>query len=284
MKHLTLLALLIPGLLAGQNVIEPWWGSILADGTMSPGEWDDAPTVPVPLGTGNTAHVAVAVDAWGIFLGFLGNLESDQRFPEVLLDADHDAGAAWNTDDHWFHVSATNCHHQGEYGIYDDCSTFPPDWSAHPGFTPSPPLTDSVEVAIPWWYLGLSPLPGDTVGIAFVLTNTVNVWDGWPAGSDRMAPDTWGDLVIPGATGIADGNLQRSLALWPNPASDRITVQLPGEGFVEWQVRDAAGRIVRIGRTASVLHEIPLDGLETGQYVLQVMGEVQAVQRFSIVR
>lgn len=271
MRILTIIIVLLTMPTHAQNVINPWWGSIFTEGHFSPGEWDAAPTVDVPA-AGSTCQVAVAVDDWGLFIGFMGHLESNQLFPEVLLDLDHDRTADWNSDDHWFHTSATNCHHLGAYGVFDDCSPLPEDWSAHPNFSPGAPMTDSVEFAIPWWYLlGSTPSPGDTIGFAVVLTNTATSWSMWPAGASRMAPSTWGHLVFPGATSIADDPSTGAVSIWPNPATDLLTVEAQGSGPMDITLFDAQGReVYRSSSRATGALRIPVGALRPGAYLLRL--------------
>ena len=254
---------------SAQNVVTPWWGTPFPEGTISPGEWDAAPTVSVPTGTGQFCTVAVACDSWGLYLAFMDNLESAGRFPELLLDPAHDRTVVWNADDRWFHVSATACHHQGEYGVYDDCSPMPSDWSAHPIMNSGPPSTDAIEVAIPWWYLmGSTPQSGDTLGFGLVLTNTVNTWTMWPSGAGHLAPDSWGHLVIPTTTGVDEIQARNYLRVWPNPGSDRVDVGSDLTGTLDVDLRDAQGRVIRMQRATGPIFSLDISDLPSGAYVL----------------
>ncbi len=272
MRKLPIALLLLSLTTNAQNVIHPLWGSIFADGQFSAGEWDQAPTVDVPAGGGDMSQVAFAVDGWGLFLGFMGHLESNQLFPELLLDIDHDRTPDWNGDDRWFHVSATSCHHQGAYGVYDDCSPLPNNWSAHPNISPGPPMTDMVEIAIPWWYLlGITPQPGDTIGIAVVLTNTATSWNMWPAGASRLDPSTWGHLVFPGASAIAEGPSLRDVTIWPNPVVDRLTIETRAQGPMDITLFDAQGRTVHHHRSVGTgSPRIRMDHVQAGTYLLRL--------------
>ena len=145
-----------------------------------------------------------------LYLAYIGHLESSTLFPEVLLDPAHDRTTGWNADDHFYHVSATACHHQGQYGVFDDCQALPVEWSAHPLMTAGPPETDTIEVAIPWFMLGVAPEPGDTIGFCALLTNTVTTWNEWPTGADRDSPGTWGQLVFPTGAGIEEAAAEGS--------------------------------------------------------------------------
>jgi len=67
-----------------------------------------------------------------------------------------------------------------------------------------------------------------------------------------------------------------SITLWPNPATDRITVEPPrsDSGPFHVEVHDASGRLVRSMRQGSADGvrdiSIPLDGLEAGSYLVRL--------------
>jgi hypothetical protein len=230
------------------NVIIPDQGTPFPDGVVSAGEWDMSHAVAVPAGGSDSCRVAVASDAWGLYLAYMGHLESaNALFPEVLLDIDHDRSTGWDADDRWFHVSATACHHQGQYGVYDDCQGLPNDWSAHPLINVGAPVTDTIEVAIPWFFLGITPTVGDTIGFAAVLTNTVSEWHYWPVGADRDSPGTWGHLVFPGASAIDDRTSGEEFMLWPNPSHGEVTITwAPSLGSAKRVlITDAMGRTLQ---------------------------------------
>jgi len=280
MRIIALLVIISTNILNAQNVITPWWGSIFAEGNFTPGEWDQAPRVDVQTASGNTCQVAVAVDSWGVFFGFMGHLESDFVFPEVLLDTEHDRSAVWNADDQWFHVSATGCHHAGAYGVYDDCSPLPEDWSGHPNFSPGAPSTDSVEIAIPWWYLGIEPMAGDTIGLGLVLTNTASSWNLWPAGASRQDPSTWGHLVFPVATAMRENDLDALVQLWPNPTVEPAFLAWKGDDPADVRLIDALGQLVWSqsvkGNTQIAL---PFTDLPSGPYTVSISANGARIHR-----
>ncbi|MCC6540599.1 MAG: hypothetical protein IT225_00105 [Flavobacteriales bacterium] len=86
-----------------------------------------------------------------------------------------------------------------------------------------------------------------------------------------------------GSTGITERAKLPELAVWPNPATDRVQVQLIGGGAQHYQVRDAVGRLVMQGR-------LPLDGsisiasLRVGAYELQVLKEGKPIGRQRLVK
>jgi hypothetical protein len=254
--------------LHAQNVIYPIVGAPLMDGVLVAGEWDQAPMVKVASAPGDTCRVALIANTWGLYIAFIDNLESaGMLFPEMLFDPVHDRTPAWNADDQWFHVSATNCHHMGAYGVYDYCELMPLFWSAHPNFSVGTPNTDSVEVAIPWTMLGGMPVAGDTIGLAFVLTNTVNEWHLWPTGASEQAPSTWGHLVFPMLIGIDEYSGTTQVRTFPVPATDDVVVNWdPRAGTpTHVHVHDAQGRSLSPSVTITPT-EVRLRDLPVGSY------------------
>ncbi len=63
------------------------------------------------------------------------------------------------------------------------------------------------------------------------------------------------------------------LKVYPNPASDRITIQCGAELIgEEYMIYDAAGKLVMKGRVTSQATTIDVKGLSAGQYVLNSGG------------
>ncbi|MDO7853297.1 IPT/TIG domain-containing protein [Hymenobacter convexus] len=99
-------------------------------------------------------------------------------------------------------------------------------------------------------------------------------------------------VVTPGgtATSTATFNLVSAVAasqalpgltVFPNPATDRVTLTLPGSGAATVALRDLAGRLLLAPATLGANKEVVLPaGLAAGVYVLEVrQGEVFAVRR-----
>jgi len=287
MRVVVLLALLLGPVVQAQNAIEAFPGTPTVDGVVSPGEWDMAPSVAIGTAPGDTCRVAVLTDFTGAYFAFMGHLESSNAlFPEVLLDTQHDRTPAWNADDHWFHVSATDCHHQGDYGVYDDCLLVQPDWTGMQNLTPGAPITDTVEIAIPWSKLGLAtPEEGDSMGMCLLVTNTASSWRLWPDGASRFAPDTWGHLVVPFWNSVAEQDADPSMRLWPDPADREVNLAMPGiKGPVQVHLFDLDGRLVW-SQVLSLPAQIPVQALPAGTYVCEVWTDdgQRTARRVSIV-
>lgn len=226
------------------TLLIPHAATPVIDGSAAPAEWDAAVGLELPILNGSK-KIAVRLmhDSASLHIAFWGPLESANiRFPEVLLDINHDRSAAWLPDDWWFHVSASDCEHRGQYGNYDSCALERPDWTARNNFSPGLPKTDTVEIQLPFATLGIDLQSTDTIGIALVATNTASVWDMWPAGAGRLSPATWSNAVFgeAGVSGVAGADAGATLRVFPNPARDRVWV--PAGSDVE--LFDLNGRLV----------------------------------------
>jgi hypothetical protein len=95
---------------------------IIIDGVITNGEMHKCQFVVIQSADGSPATVYFKHNFEGFYFAFVGlrNLPY-YRFPEVLLDLNNDKSADWQTDDWWFHVSATDCENQGEWGDYSVC-------------------------------------------------------------------------------------------------------------------------------------------------------------------
>lgn len=248
----------------------------LADGINDPGEWDDAESVEITVSASKKVQVRYKHDGSNLYVAYWGSLESANiRFPELLLDPQNDKSPAWQPDDWWFHVSATDCESQGQHSNYSNCNLAQPDWTGAPNMTQGAPYTDSIEVMIPFSKVGIQN--GDTLGLAFEVTNTANVWNYWPPTAKIGQPDTWATAVISQGPVNATNhpNNPSPLRLFPNPASGAFTV--------EWDdmsdtpdvlvLLDARGRVVlRQTNLASGSSRVEVSALPPGVYCAVITG------------
>lgn len=64
---------------------------------------------------------------------------------------------------------------------------------------------------------------------------------------------------------------EAGFALYPNPASDEVTLSLEASGTSDIAVLDAMGRVVWSARSSDSTLSIPLNGLAPGSYVVRVV-------------
>lgn len=274
MRRILLLFLgLISSSVIAQNVIYPRvYNAVQIDGHLSAGEWDLQDYVGIDITPNVYSKAYYQYDVQYLYFAFTDHLGPQFRFPEVLLDLNLDRDTAFASDDWWFHVSATDCEYQGAYGVYDSCQEVRPNWigipNANAAFYP-----DTFEMAIPWSTLNFYPQAGDSIGIAFVNTNTTFEWFHWPLMADHYRPDTWGTLVF--TSSLASDELKaQSWQIYPQPARDQVQIEnwLPEMGDLE--LLDINGRLLRVYQQAegSTLH---LD-LSPGMYLLRSKGSSQS--------
>ena len=220
------------------------------DGEISSFEWQTATRNMLIQSNGDTSWILMQHDGQSLFFAFYGQLQSGTVvFPEVLLDVNHSRSTAWEADDWWFHVSATDCESQGVYGNFDSCAIQRPNWQAVPNFTTGQPLTDSVEISIPFNTINYSFTPMDTIGLAFVLSNTVNIFDTWPDAASHLQPSSWSQAILWPWLKMEE-IAPLSWGLYPNPSDGPITLT-PGTltGKSELSIWSGTGKL---------LHELEL--------------------------
>lgn len=243
------------GLIASaQSVIQiPFNSRPTIDGVLSSGEWTNSDSVFINIAGNRKVKVQYAHDSMHLHFAFVGNLESSNaRFPEIVLDINHNGGSSWSSDDWWFHASGTDCEYQGQHSNYDSCQLVRPNWKAERNFLQNTPPTDTVEIEIPFSTIALDLSNTDTIGITFDVTNTFNLWEFWPQSANLDEPGTWGDAVFlaKGNTGI--NNLtEGTLQLYPNPANTYIQTGFTSQE--SYTVSSITGKLLQTG-------QIPTDG------------------------
>ena len=267
MKQLFCMALLaVSCKLSAQNITIPFTQSPpVIDGTMAPGEWSGAASVSIPVNVSDSVRVRCLYDDSAVYFLFTGKLESANIFfPEVLVDPKTKRGSSWTTEQWWFHVSATDCEHEGAYGVYNSCAAIQPGWQGAPNFTPGLPYTDMVEMKLPFSKLGLSAAP-DSMGLAFVVTNTATIWKLWPAAADRNVPSTWAMARFGGAASIeANPAGVNGVRVYPSPV--RETLHIDGCTNCWLNLTDVSGRMVLRKKIEGLNERVPIAHLPHGTY------------------
>lgn len=144
------------------------------------------------------------------------------------------------------------------------------------------------------FYIGihLPVVSGDTVAFWSTGTGKVSVntgWiltktDGWQSAQTLYTPQGGPSFLISNAIypkicrviGIDEKTMPVPFAIWPNPASDIITLvnQEGNSGVSRYSVFDAMGRFVLSGDLSGpIATEINIGSLKTGVYILKVHGK-----------
>lgn len=279
---------------AQDSLFIPCGTSPTMDGVARPTEWVDADTVYISILNGqDSVAILYMHDGENLNFAFLGNLQStNARFPEVLLDIGNDKTSTWQSEDWWFHVSATDCEYKGEHGNYDSCKTERPNWIGIPNMNsgpPQPPYVDTIEIQIPLNTIGVST--DDKLGLAFNVTNTFNSWEYWPTSADINKPSTWATATLESPCG--PGNVSKDIRevpieIYPNPTNSTFTLTVTNGGVqrVQVSISDVHGKTCfrRTYMVDSSKTELGIEPhLSPGVYLIRTQGgSVLGTQRLLV--
>ena len=259
------------------------------DGNFSASEWAGANSLVINISAADSVIVYLKHDSLNLYLAYLNNLESSFRFPEIMVDPDNEKSSAWQPDDWWFHISATDCESIGIPSDYGDCSVVQPDWEGVPNMVSGPPFVDTIEIIIPFVKAGIDLSLNDTIGLALDVTNTSSIWNMWPASADIDNPSTWANAVF--CVTIAELNDQMEnfdYQIYPNPANQTIYFSSSAsKDFVSgFKVYDFTGRhIINLNheKISNGVYELSTAALSSGNYVIEIgVGERTFFHRLQI--
>lgn len=244
---------------------------VTIDGVMNPSEWDKAETIMIGVNTADDVQVKFKHDNTAMYFAFSGKLESaNALFPEVLMDPMNVGGSSWSVGQWWFHVSATDCENDTTYGSYSNCMATQPGWTAEPNFSAGAPMTDTVEIRIPFSKVGFSIATMDTIGMVMMVTNTATAFHTYPGSADKDVPSTWMKATFSEYhVAINDVILHPSINIYPNPARDVIYIT----GAVinsTVAIADLTGRILLKDLVRAKDHSISVGDLPKGTYLLTI--------------
>jgi hypothetical protein len=248
--------------------------AVTIDGVKSTGEWTDADSIQIDLQDGREVVVKYKHDGASLLTLFYGPLFSYAAipvFPEICLDIDHDAAAAWAADDWWFHVSAQDCESQGAIDDYNDCAPVQNDWEAAPNFVAGN-QPDTVEISIPFSKILPNLTSGDTVGINFLVNNTNGLWRTWPADVDKQNPSTWADAVFNlTGSGVEQLEAQKTVTLYPNPTYDYVSIHSPNKSTInKVELLDNRGCVLMSEGANAISQPLFVGDHGSGMYLLRL--------------
>jgi len=245
---------------------------VTVDGVLQASEWANAQTVMIGINTADNVQVMFKHDGTAMYLAYSGKLESaNSLFPEVLTDAGNLGGNAWVSGQWWLHVSATDCENDGAYGVYTNCMATQPGWEGAPNFAPGPPMTDTVEIRIPFAKVGFNPATMDTMGISFMVTNTANIFRLYPTGADKDVPATWAKATFSKAfAGVDKYRLNRDICIYPNPVSNILYVKGAVAGSTLY-LKDITGRVVGTKAVSGGNDMMQLSEYAPGVYIVEIL-------------
>jgi hypothetical protein len=222
------------------TVFIPFATSATIDGMESPLEWSTASKRTIQQAPGRTTTVSMQHDGSTLFVRFEGNLASSIiRFPEVLIDVNNDKSTSWDSNDWWFHVSATDCESNGTPADYSNCEAVRPTWKAEPNMSMSGQTIDTIEIAIPFNLIGVTKLPHH-LGLALEVTNTATEWEYWPVDAQIANPSSWGEaLLLPQAASVNRRVAAQNHVRWISSHAFNVPQFYPGDNVA---IVDALGK------------------------------------------
>lgn len=277
MKKLLFLSIVLLSLIKypAQAVVIPYdMAPVTIDGVWNHSEWHNAERVTIMVAPNDSVVVHFKHDMNAMYFVFTGKLESASAlFPEILFDPQEVKGSAWTAGQWWMHVSATDCESNGKYGDYGNCKAVQPDWVGAPNFTMGAPYTDTVEIKIPFSKIGFNPATQNSMGMAFVVTNTATTWKLWPATADEEIPSTWSQAVVSKfPVGVEEATLAGKVSIVPNPANDVVHIRRVEKDAVV-TVYDVAGKVMSKVNAAGDTIAIDCGTWTTGLYYAEIKTE-----------
>jgi hypothetical protein len=265
-----------------QPIIQANFGDhMYMDGIAYGLEYQNVDTIDIFNNSGDSTEFRIMYDLDNLYIAAIGNLESKNLFPEVLISSKWDNSTSWESGEDWFfHVSATDCESSVQYGDFNNCDTVQPDWIGIPNFEPGQPFTEVVEIAIPFSKIGYQLSSSDTIAICLMTTNTFNQFNYFPKQSSYNNPTTWAKLVLESA-GTSNTELNyrsKKIFLYPNPAENLISLS-NFEVNTKYFITDILGREINSGFLDN-RGEINVASLKSGVYLLNVEGEKMQVEKF----
>ncbi|NLZ15039.1 MAG: hypothetical protein GXY29_12760 [Thermotogaceae bacterium] len=181
----------------GVDLTIPLGIGINPDGKMDLMEWEDALQLEIVVPGRKNVNVFVKHDGNCLCLCFqlFNPSVRSVLFPEVLIDPGYNRSAIWMTDDWWLHVSGSDCESIGKLNDYNDCALIQEDWIAEPNYpTGAAGNVELIEMMIPFSKIGLTI--GAPFGFSLFVTNTVNLWKGWPETAKEEMPSSWASAIL----------------------------------------------------------------------------------------
>jgi hypothetical protein len=135
--------------------------------------------------------------------------------------------------------------------------------TCYPGIPAGPNTMNTATVGTADPFLGLNIYPYNISGTGTV---TVRVYK---TGSASMA-DTLNWIIKTNAVGVEEISAASPVKIYPNPASDKLNIQLPNAGNAEVNITDASGRIIFSPRVSAGNNSIDISALAQGFYVINI--------------
>jgi hypothetical protein len=157
------------------------------DGVISPGEWDHAVRIEIPVTRDWVVTVLAQHDDKNLYVAFTDLNQRHggaEQYPEILLDPANQRTLLWQPGQWWLHASYSLCESNGQPSDYSTCRPTQHGWNATRF-----PLKGASEFAISLDKIALQA--GRPFGIGFDLTDTQGRWEFWPSTAKIKVPMSW---------------------------------------------------------------------------------------------
>jgi hypothetical protein len=108
----------------------------------------------------------------------------------------------------------------------------------------------------------------------------------YPLGFGSDFPSAVGiSLIDKNESGISDNHLMKGMA-YPNPANDKVTISIEGEGVASLKVTDVSGKIVMTNSLNLVggKSDVSISSLDAGMYIFNVTLENGKTAQFNVIK
>jgi hypothetical protein len=108
----------------------------------------------------------------------------------------------------------------------------------------------------------------------------------YPLGFGSDFPSAVGiSLIDKNESGISDNHLMKGMA-YPNPANDKVTVSIEGEGVASLKITDVSGKTVMTNSLNLVggKSDVSISSLDAGMYIFNVTLENGKTAQFNVVK
>lgn len=284
LKQLSIMALsLATHSLCSQTILINQGSPISPDGQFQHQEWTDANSFVFTINSNRSTRVYYKHDGQHLNIAFAGSLQTGGTyFPELMIDPNNSDESNIQSNDWWFHVSATDCEYQGQYGNYNNCQGVRPNWKAAPNFQQGR-IVDTVEIQIPFSTLGIQA--NDTIGIGFLLNNFQSILK-YPSGSSHLNPSSWSNAILSMTTSIEQSHQKSFLQVFPNPSDGQIQLNWSND-IIEPSfliLRNVLGEEVKRIVNPKSSQQLDLSHLEKGIYFIAISSDKEQISKKIILK